>query len=136
MRFKKKIIATLFFVTLVFINCSEDKEIDVPTILESWQLKNVYGGLQGLNIDYNSNDVKWTFDKSSVTIINNIISTGPEQIHSGLSSGIYNYDVKTVSNKQVLYINNQKQGEIIISFEDLKIDDNLAADGFLKTFTK
>lgn len=87
----------MLFVTIGFSNCIEsDDPTQEETLNGIWNLKNVHGGLQGINIDYSLGDVKWNFVTTNNTVVveNNIISTGPEDIFAGLDSGIYNYYIE------------------------------------------
>ena len=101
-------------------------------------MKNVSGGLQGINIDYSLGEVKWTFNPSNSTlIVENIIdSTGPKDIYAGHNSGTYNYEIRQDGEINTLFIDDVKRGVIILIDSELKIDDGLAADGFIAEFER
>ncbi|TVZ57350.1 hypothetical protein OD91_2671 [Lutibacter sp. Hel_I_33_5] len=138
MRIRK--LSLLMILSLVFFtNCNSDNSTQTETLSGSWTLKNVRGGLQGINIDYNHGEVEWIFNLNNNTLIveNNIISTGPEDIYSGLDSGKYDIQVEQNDKQETLFINNTERGVIILlSATSLKIDNGLAADGFITEFER
>lgn len=117
---------------------NDDVSTHEETISGIWNLKNVSGGLQGINIDYNEGEVQWNFNPSNKTLIveNNIITTGPEDIYAGLDSGTYNYEIQQDAETQTLFINDVQRGIIILLNDNLKIDDGLATDGFITEFER
>ena len=125
------------FIPLVFA-CSDDESNQTETLNGIWNLKNVSGGLAGINIDYNQGDVKWSFNLENNTLIveNNIITTGPEDIYAGLESGTYNIEITQSGEIQTLFINNTERGVLILLNDNLKIDDGLYADGFITEFER
>mgnify|MGYP004285581033 FL=1 len=118
--------------------CSDDESNQTETLNGIWNLKNVSGGLAGINIDYNQGDVKWSFNLENNTLIveNNIITTGPEDIYAGLESGTYNIEITQSGEIQTLFINNTERGVLILLNDNLKIDDGLYADGFITEFER
>jgi hypothetical protein len=133
----KKLLFLLVFIPLVFA-CSDDESNQTETLNGIWNLKNVSGGLAGINIDYNQGDVKWSFNLENNTLIveNNIITTGPEDIYAGLESGTYNIEITQSGEIQTLFINNTERGVLILLNDNLKIDDGLYADGFITEFER
>ena len=83
----------LIILALVFFtSCNNDDDsIKVDALNGIWNLKNVNGGLQGVDIDYSEGEVYWNFNVENNTLIveNNIITTGPEDVYAGLDSGTY-----------------------------------------------
>jgi hypothetical protein len=132
----KKLLFLLVFIPLVFA-CSDDESNQTETLNGIWNLKNVSGGLAGINIDYNQGDVKWSFNLENNTLIveNNIITTGPEDIYAGLESGTYNIEITQSGEIQTLFINNTERGVLILLNDNLKIDDRFA-DGFITEFER
>ncbi len=122
-----------------FISCERNNDlINEPTIDGTWSLKNVSGGLIGINIEYNEGDVYWIFSKNEGTLVveNSIDSTGPKNIFSGLTSGTYNFKIQYESDLAVLYINDLKRGFLIIEEDSFTMNDGIAADGFITLFVK
>ena len=133
------LILFLFFGFGLFTSCSSNDEIDQENTIDgTWNLKTVYGGLQGVNIDYNQGDVIWNFDLQTNTLIveNYIMTTGPENIHSGLQSGSYDIEITQTEEIQTLFIDGTKRGVLILLDDNLKIDDGLEADGFMTEFER
>jgi len=136
-----KVFTLLLFIGIgFFISCNgnDDSSTKEETISGIWNLKNVHGGLQGINIGYALGNVKWNFNLENNTLIveNNIVTTGPEDIYSGLDSGTYNFGIEQNGEIQTLFINDTKRGVIILVNNNLKIDDGLASDGFITEFER
>ncbi|HIG90007.1 MAG TPA: hypothetical protein EYQ45_03385 [Flavobacteriaceae bacterium] len=133
----KKLLYIFLGLSLMF-GCSDDESNQTETLNGIWNLKNVSGGLAGINIDYNQGDVKWSFNLENNTLIveNNIITTGPEDIYAGLESGTYNIEITQSGEIQTLFINNTERGVLILLNDNLKIDDGLTADGFITEFER
>jgi hypothetical protein len=133
----KKLLYIFLGLSLMF-GCSDDESNQTETLNGIWNLKNVSGGLAGINIDYNHGDVKWSFNLENNTLIveNNIITTGPEDIYAGLESGTYNIEITQSGEIQTLFINNTERGVLILLNDNLKIDDGLYADGFITEFER
>ncbi|MEQ6124453.1 hypothetical protein AAON49_09650 [Pseudotenacibaculum sp. MALMAid0570] len=134
-----KTLTSFFFLGMLFLTTCLDTNVSYDeTINGTWNLRNVSGGLQGINIDYNHGLVKWTFDLQNnlLTVENNITTTGPQDIYAGLDSGTYNFEIEENNQLQTLYVNGVKQGDVYIDGFILKLDDGIAADGFLKEFER
>lgn len=137
---KSKILTLIVILSIVlFTNCSNDDDSNqTETINGIWNLKNVSGGLQGINIDYNEGDVKWDFNLENNTLVveNNILTTGPEDIYAGLDSGTYTIKIEKNGETETLFVEDTKRGVLILLNTNLKIDDNLAADGLITEFER
>jgi len=135
-----KLSLLIIFSLVFFTNCSNDDDSNQTETLNGiWNLKNVSGGLQGININYSPGDVEWNFDldTNTLTVKNNIITTGPEDIYAGLDSGTYDIQVEQNGETETLFINNTERGVVILlNTNNLKIDDGLAADGFITEFER
>lgn len=137
----KKIILIFFFtgISSLFINCNKnDDNTPQHPINGSWNLKNVSGGIVGLDLNYDTNEVVWVFNEKTNTleVQNNITTTGPKSIYAGLATGTYSYEIKIKNKEEELYINNNKQGVLKIANETLSIDEGVIADGFLFRYSK
>lgn len=106
------IILSLF----LFINCSEDGSNPTKTLNGIRHLKNVSGGLVGIDIDYQRGDVQWNFNLEKHTLIveNNLVNAGPEAIHAGLENGIYNFQIEREGDIKTLIINDGVRGVIVL----------------------
>ena len=130
----------LLLTLTAFVSCNNDDDntIQNETISGIWHLKNVSGGLQGTNIDYTKGEVKWTFGESdgTLTVENNIDNTGPEDIFAGLDSGVYAYEVQKLGQTDVLNVEGNAMGTILLSSASLKIDEGVAVDGLIREFIR
>ena len=137
----KTVILTFLLLIVLGIITSCDKNEDSPklenAINGTWNLKRVSGGFAGMSIEYIAGEVKWTFNQKNSTLIveNNIESTGPEDIYAGHDSGTYSYEIELKGEKQLLFIDDIKRGEINVIDDILKIDDGLC-DGFATIFVR
>lgn len=133
---------SILFLTLSLVLCSacnnDDNANMEDPLAGTWDLSTVYGGLILVNIEYNEGDVIWTFNRSNGQLVvqNNILTTGPEQIYSGLPTGTYNYDVSIEDNQEILYVDNERKGALIFETSSFQIDNGLASDGLLTTFSR
>ena len=140
---KTKILNLLLITVLTFlVSCdiNDDTTYQPPVInLDgSWDLKKVYIPMTNTNIDYAVGEVNWQFDMkyNKVIIENNVMTTGPEDIYSGLESGGYDFSIQNVDGEAVLYVNGIRQGVILVYGDILTIDTGIAYDGYIITFTR
>ena len=132
----------LSLVVLVITVFACKKSIDTPsneiTLKGNWNMKNVSGGIIGLNLDYNPGEVIWIFNitTNKLSVTNNIISTGPKSIYARYQTGTYDYYTTTLNSIEQLYVNNTLLGVMTIGINTLNLDDGVAADGFLTVFEK
>jgi hypothetical protein len=137
-----KIMTRLSLVVLVITVFACKKSIDTPsneiTLKGNWNMKNVSGGLIGLNLDYNPGEVIWIFNitTNKLSVTNNIISTGPKSIYARYQTGTYDYYTTTLNSIEQLYVDNTLLGVMTIGINTLNLDDGVAADGFLTVFEK
>ncbi len=130
---------SLTLLLTVFMSCSnDDNSAENETLSGVWHLKNVSGGIQGTNIDYEEGEVKWAFRESdnAVVVENNIMTTGPEDIFAGLDSGVYEYEIQQLGQTKMLYVDGNVMGAILFSSGNLKIDEGSDVDGLVKEFTR
>lgn len=134
---KLKIFRSLIFI-FIMTSCSINNEDAIPQASRSeWHLRNVSGGLAGVNNDFDFNQVIWMFNEplSSLTVLNN----NTNAIEDGLDSGTYAYSILDDVNNTFLIIDDHEFGGLTISNNILTIDQNListgsGADGFIYTF--
>jgi hypothetical protein len=137
-----KLLKQLSLVTLVITAFACKKTIENPpneiTLSGDWNMKNVSGGLMGLNLDYNPGEVIWIFNTTTnqLSVTNNILTTGPKSIYARFQSGVYNYYITSANSIDQLYVDSTLIGVMTIGTSSLNIDDGVAADGFLTVFNK
>lgn len=136
------IIACISFLTLT--NCSLDSVNNTaPQVTKVlWHLKNVSGGIAGVDNDFPANKIIWEFKSENLTLI---VSNGntDDSIEDGLDTGTYSYSVKKVDNVEYLTINSNEVGSATFTNNDtvLTINQNETstgpvADGYIFTFDK
>ncbi len=118
----------------VIASCNDDSP-QASTINGTWNLKNISGGLAGINDDYNQGIIKWIFDSHALTLTvenNNSQNT----IYDGFESGIYSYSVLESGDNSYLIVEDTEFGGYTLTENNLMIDQNKTstgsgADGFI-----
>ena len=116
-------------------SCNNDDSIQATTINGTWNLKNISGGLAGINDDYNQGIIKWIFDSQALTLTvenNNSKNT----IYYGFESGIYSYSILESGGNSYLIVEDTEFGGYTLTENNLMIDQNKTstgsgADGFV-----
>ena len=129
---------TSLILFVIITSCSINNDDDKPQVVRSeWHLKNVSGGLAGVNNDFDFKQVIWVFNElqGSLTVLNN----NTNDVEDGLDSGTYNYSLLDDGNNTFLIIDDNEFGGLIILNNNLTIDQNLTitgtgADGFIYSF--
>ena len=119
----------------VISSCNNDDSIQATIINGTWNLKNISGGLAGINDDYNQGIIKWIFDSQALTLTvenNNSQNT----IYDGFESGIYSYSILESGGNSYLIVEDIEFGGFAITENNLVIDQNKTtagsgADGFI-----
>lgn len=138
----KTFILTLFLGIGLLISCTKDETNILPQeeyLNGVWNLKNLSGGFVGLNENYPTGAITWTFNAQNQTIIvnnNNQASTS-----FIFESGTYNYSIIEVNDQKYLQIDSEEYGGLTISANNLTVDQNeiswgFGADGFVLYFEK
>lgn len=128
---------SIFTILILITNCSTSSDTSDDPIAGDWNLKTMTGGFAGVNNSFQGGEVVWIFNEedSSLTIEVNIISMIPTERYYGLQAGTYTYELVEENDVTTLYANDSKVGTISFSENELLIDDGIAVDGFLLTFT-
>jgi hypothetical protein len=130
-----------FACLITLTNCSINNDtIDEPikTYKTLWNLVNVTGGIAGVNEDFNTGDIIWSFDNETNTLT--VTNTNTDNmIEDGFDSGTYSFSVTNNSENYFLIIENNEFGAYSITENQLIIDQNITtsgsgADGFIYTF--
>lgn len=122
--------------------CSDDTDITppAPSLNGTWHLKNLSGGIAGINEHYPNGTITWNFDSRNQTII--IVNNNQSSTRIIFDSGTYNYSIIEVNKQQYLQINSEEYGGLTLSTNNLlTIDQNeiswgVGADGFVLNFEK
>ena len=135
---KIKFVIAILFISIL-TGCSLSSDNNLPQVMRSdWHLKNVSGGLAGVNDEFSFNEIVWTFNEtlSTLTVTNNNTDNSKED---GLDSGTYTYSLVDDGNNTFLVVDDNEIGSLTITINQLIIDENLTsngagADGFIYTF--
>ena len=119
----------------VIASCNNDDSIQASTINGTWYLKNISGGLAGINDDYNQGIIKWIFDSQALTLTvenNNSQNT----VFDGFESGIYSYSILESGGNSYLIVEDTEFGGYTFTENNLMLDQNKistgsGADGFI-----
>jgi hypothetical protein len=122
-----------FILTFLLFSCSTDEP--VQSIEGTWKLKNA-SAPEGANIEYTDGEVNWTFHQEShhLTVQNNIMTAGPENILSGLATGEYTYYISSQDGSNTLYIEGVEQGIFACTDANLVINSDSDSNGIIKVF--
>ncbi|WP_298753877.1 hypothetical protein [uncultured Psychroserpens sp.] len=134
----KPYIYLLIFTMFVF-SCNNDDDgvsNNEPTLHGEWSLINVSGGLAGIDDDFPAGLITWDFDLNSQELT--VTNTNVELvIYDGLPTGTYDYAVMTSTGSDAtIVINNVNYAVVSITSTSLVLDEGVAADGFLLTYTR
>lgn len=121
---------SIYILLLIFAtNCQDSDTTDHTDILNGeWNLKNISGGIAGINNDFESRLIFWSFnsDNSILTVTNNNSDTA---INDGLETGTYKYLIQTTNGQSFLFINDNEFGNITVFENELLINQNIFTDG-------
>ncbi len=99
-----KLSLLLFLGLVLFTSCSNDD--DNSTELESlngiWNVKNISGGIAGIDNRHETGIITWTFDNQTLTVENN---SAQRNIYNGFESGTYSYLLLEDENEQFINLN-------------------------------
>jgi len=133
-------LSLLMILSLVnFTSCNNDDNSNQMEILNGiWNVKNISGGFAGINDDYDTGIITWTFNNQILTIENN---ESQGNVYSGLESGTYNYSTNEINGNNYIIINNAEYGGFTLSVNNLTINQNetssgSGADAFILQFEK
>ena len=119
----------------VIASCNNDDSIQATTINGTWNLKNISGGLAGINDDYNQGIIKWIFDSQALTLtVEN--NNSQNIIYDGFESGMYSYSILESGGNSYLIVADIEFGGYTLTENNLMIDQNKTwtgsgADGFI-----
>ncbi|MEH6534780.1 MAG: hypothetical protein V7719_00195 [Psychroserpens sp.] len=135
----KKYMYLLVFALFAFA-CNNDDDSspnnDEFMLNGPWSLINVSGGFAGIDDDYENGLIIWDFnlETQEVTVTNTNVEL---VIYDGLPTGTYDYSIETITGSNALIvINNQNLAVATLTSTILVLDEGVAADGFLLSFTR
>jgi len=124
---------------ILFTSCNNnDDSTELESLEGTWSVKNISGGIAGIDDDYETGVITWTFNNQVLTVINN---ESQGNLYSGFESGTYSYSTSEINGINYIIINNAEYGGYTISINNLTINQNettagSGADGFLLRFER
>lgn len=135
----KQALFTLIIFLFLTTCTNTDNSMKTDILSGTWNVVNISGGFVGINDDYDSGIITWTFvaANSKLLVENNNGLAGT--IYDGIPTGEYDYEILIQENETFLVINSQEFAGIIISDGQLVLDQNKmstgsGADGFILRF--
>ena len=124
---------------LFTFSCNNDDDAQQntdPTLEGTWSLVNVYGGLAGVDDDFDMGTITWDFDEDNLELtVTNTNTTAV--IYDGFPSGTYDYELFTPTDENAsVTINTFSYVITTLTSSQLILDEGVAADGFLLTFNR
>jgi len=107
---KTKILTLLLVSSIILCtNCDDDNQSkQVETLNQTWDLKNVSGGIIGVDIEYETGTVIWEFDaeNETLTVTSSLTNDGPQSFNLPLQTGSYKYSLTESNGKTFIRIEN------------------------------
>ncbi|MFK7833260.1 MAG: hypothetical protein AB8B52_08290 [Winogradskyella sp.] len=126
-------------VVLFLFSCNNDDDAaqnSEPTLIGPWSLVNVSGGFAGIDDDFEVGLITWDFNENFLefTVTNNNTTN---VIFDGLPSGTYNFQVLSTTGEDSQLVTETFSYEITtLTSSQLVLDEGIAFDGFLLTFSR
>lgn len=139
---KNRILNLVMILSLAFLSsCSDtDDAAPIEALDGTWNLTNIQGGLAGINEDFASGSITWSFNNESLilTVENNSTQT---TVYSGYPTGSYAYTIAVDDKNEYIIMNTVSFGSYVFSGNNLIINQNenpagSGADGFILQFER
>ncbi len=117
-------------------NDDDNSSPQEPSISGTWNLRNISGGIAGANADFEDGVILWNFDPdtSILKVTNN--HSNEETVYDGFETGNYDYSITKTDGENHLLIGGSEYGTYTVSSDELVIDQNLGADGYVFSFQR
>lgn len=129
---KTKILTLLVTLAVIlFTSCNNDDDVTpVEPINGTWNLTNILGGFAGIDDDYASGVITWTFNTQNMTLhVEN--NNTQETIFSGFETGTYPYTLVESNGNEYVHIDGEEFGGYVINSDGMIINQNEIQDGVL-----
>lgn len=99
-----------------------------PTIDGLWKMNTIEGGVLGIEQDFGTGLINWEFETATkkLTVSNTAVTTTGI---TGLTTGSYDYELKTIENREYLYIDGSEHSSVLIDSSNLILDENISSSG-------
>ena len=124
----KTIYLVLAFSFLFLTSCTQDdndNNSENNIVNGTWSIRNVSGGIAGINEDFQEGKMVWGFNRGKLTVTN--LETN--SFRYGLENGIYSYKIEKIKDIYFLYIDNSEFGGINLLKNGFIIDQNITSNG-------
>jgi hypothetical protein len=114
---------------VLFTSCNSNNNDDLTeseSIIGIWNVKNISGGIAGIEDEYETGIITWVFNDQTLTVENN---ESQGNIYSGFESGTYNYSATEINGINYIIIDNAEYGGYILSNNNLIINQNVTTSG-------
>jgi hypothetical protein len=135
------LISLVSFFILTNCSISDDSNNTPPKVIKIyWNLVNVSGGIVGVDDDFQTGTIIWTFNDETETL--NVVNDNTDDTkQDGLATGDYTYSVVNIEENSFLIVDSNELGSLTLNTSQLIINENetsegSAADGFIYTFSK
>jgi hypothetical protein len=135
------LISLVSFFILTNCSISDDSNNTPPKVIKIyWNLVNVSGGIVGVDDDFQTGTIIWTFNDETETL--NVVNDNTDDTkQDGLATGDYTYSVVNIEENSFLIVDSNELGSLTLNTSQLIINENetsegSTADGFIYTFSK
>lgn len=139
---KTKILTLLLTLgVMIFTSCNNDDDASpIEPLNGTWNLKNIVGGFAGIDDDYDTGVITWTFNNQNL-MLNVENNSSQETIYSGFETGTYSYAIVENNGSEFILINDEEYGKYVIDVNGLVINQNeiqvgVGSDGFILQFER
>ena len=110
----------------LFTSCNNDDSTESESIIGIWNVKNISGGIAGIEDEYETGIITWAFNNQTLIVENNDTQGN---IYSGFESGTYNYSATKINGINYIIIDNSEYGGYTLSNNNLIINQNETTSG-------
>lgn len=114
----------------VFQSCNSNDnpaKSEYDFINGAWNLRNVSGGIAGINEDFEEGNILWLFNIESGIL--KIVNLASDTTYTGPKAGSYTFQIDSPTDTPILYIDNSEFGGINLVESGFIIDQNIRANG-------
>jgi len=119
----KKVSFLLICLVVLLTSCKSD---DTDSTNDIWNLVNISGGFAGIDKNFDTGKIIWTFNEENSTLV---IEKNTQEPFIGINEGTYFYVIENIDGATYLNLDNIERGSYAISQNQLIIDENKSSTG-------